>query len=341
MTEMSVKTPAKILQLGTAFWGSKTLLSAIELGLFTLLAVRGPQTLTQMREALKLHPRSAADFLDALVALHMLQRHDDGRYCNTGESELYLDRTKPSYVGGILEMLNGRLYRYWGNLTEALQTGAPQNEMREGGADLFAAIYADPARLEQFLGAMTGISLPTARAIAAAFPWDEYKSFADLGCAQGGLSVEIAAAHKHLRGVGFDLTPVGSVFSSYVAQKGLTARLRFQAGDFFKDALPMADVLVMGHILHDWGLADKKRLLKKAHAALPPGGALIVYDAMIDDARRENAFGLLMSLNMLIETKDGFDYTGADCMGWMREAGFRDVRVEPLQGPYSMAVGRK
>ena len=340
MTEMSVKTPAKILQLGTAFWGSKTLLSAIELGLFTLLAVRGPQTLTQLREALELHPRSAADFLDALVALGMLQRHD-GRYCNTSESELYLDRTKPSYVGGLLEMLNARLYGYWGNLTEALQTGAPQNEMREGGADLFAAIYADPARLEQFLGAMTGISLPTARAIAAAFPWAEHKSFADLGCAQGGLGVEIALAHKHLSGIGFDLTPVGPVFQRYVAQKGLASRLRFQDGDFFKDLLPQVDVLVMGHILHDWGLADKKRLLKKAYDALPTGGALIVYDAMIDDARRENAFGLLMSLNMLIETKDGFDYTGADCAGWMRDAGFRAVRVEPLQGPYSMAVGRK
>jgi hypothetical protein len=134
---------------------------------------------------------------------------------------------------------------------------------------------------------------------------------------------------------------VQPVFERYVAQQGLAQRLTFQAGDFFKDPLPGVDVLVMGHILHDWSLEEKKLLLRKAHEALPSGGALIVYDAMIDDERRENAFGLLMSLNMLIETPAGFDYTGADCRGWMQEAGFNNVRIEPLQGPYSMAVGQK
>lgn len=341
MTEMTVRSPDKIMQLGSAFWASKTLLSAIELGVFTTLAERGPLGLDALRAALRLHERSARDFLDALVALGMLQRGADGRYANTAETGLYLDRNKPSYVGGMLEMLNGRLYRFWGNLTEALQTGAPQNEIRHGEPDLFTGLYAEPARLEQFLGAMTGLSRPTANAMAQAFAWREHRSFADIGCAQGGLTAGIAQAHPHLSGIGFDLPAVKDVFERYVARQGLEKRLKFQAGDFFKDSLPSVDVLVMGHILHDWGMDEKRMLLREAHEALPPGGALIVYDAMIDDARRENAFGLLMSLNMLIETPAGFDYTGADCIGWMREAGFRDVRVEKLQGPYSMAVGRK
>jgi hypothetical protein len=157
----------------------------------------------------------------------------------------------------------------------------------------------------------------------------------------GGLTVEIARAHPHLTGLGFDLPTVRPVFERYVAQQGLNERVTFQAGDFFKDPLPGVDVLVMGHILHDWSLDEKKLLLRKAYEALPSRGALIVYDAMIDDERRENAFGLLMSLNMLIETPAGFDYTGADCRGWMEEAGFKNVRIEPLQGPYSMAVGQK
>lgn len=341
MTEMMVRSPEKILQLGSAFWASKTLLSAIELGLFTHLAEAGPQDLAELRAALRLHERSAHDFLDALVALGMLRRLPDSRYANTAETETYLDRNKPSYVGGMLEMANARLYRFWGNLTEALRTGQPQNEITTGEPDLFTAVYADPARLEQFLRAMTGLSLPTARTIAAAFPWREHRSFADVGCAQGGLTAEIAHAHPHLVGFGYDLPPVKPVFERYVRQHGLERRLSFKAGDFFKDPLPAVDVLVMGHILHDWSLAEKKLLLRKACESLPRGGALIVYDAMIDDARRENAFGLLMSLNMLIETPAGFDYTGADCTGWMREAGFRDVRVEKLQGPYSMAVGMK
>jgi hypothetical protein len=103
--------------------------------------------------------------------------------------------------------------------------------------------------------------------------------------------------------------------------------------------MPPAEVLAMGHVLHDWNLEEKKRLIAKAYAALPKGGALIVYESLIDDARRQHAPGLLMSLNMLIETTGGFDFTGADCRGWMREGGFRDTYVEHLDGPDSMAVG--
>jgi SAM-dependent methyltransferase len=238
-------------------------------------------------------------------------------------------------------MMNARLYRFWGHLTEGLKTGRPQNESRHGEPDLFGVLYQDPERLEQFLKAMTGLSLPTARAIATAFPWRDYRTFADIGCAQGGLTAEIARVHPHLTGYGYDLPAVRPIFERYVTQHGLDRRLAFNVGDFFKHPLPSVDVLVMGHILHDWDLDEKLLLLRKAFDALPVGGSLIVYDAMIDDERRENVFGLLMSLNMLIETPGGFDYTGADCQGWMRNIGFRNVRVEPLQGPYSMAVGQK
>jgi SAM-dependent methyltransferase len=336
---MDAISPGGVLQLATAFWGSKTLLSAVELGVFTELAA-GPQSLETLQSRLGLHERSARDFLDALVALGMLDRRE-GRYANTAETDFYLDRAKANYVGGLLEMLNSRLYGFWGGLTDALCTGKPQNEAKDGHDDLFAALYADPARLEGFLRAMTGVSLPTARALSNAFPWAEVGSFTDVGCAQGGLTVEIARAHAHLTGVGYDLPRVRPVFERYVAQHGLSGRLAFGPGDFFEDPLPSADVIVMGHILHDWDLAQKRMLLAKAHAALPTGGQLVVYDAIIDDERRHNAFGLLMSLNMLIETQGGFDYTGADCVGWMREAGFADARVQHLQGPYSMAIGTK
>jgi SAM-dependent methyltransferase len=270
----------------------------------------------------------------------MIERDASQRYLNTAASAFYLDRSKPSYIGGLLEMMNARLYPYWGSLTEGLKTGQPQNEAKSGG-DLFAALYANPARLATFAAAMTGVTLPLALAIAEKFPWRDYKTIIDIGTAQGCLPVQLAAAHPHLAGGGFDLPPVRSEFEAYVARHGLTDRLRFYPGDFMRDPLPAADVLVMGHILHDWDLPTKKRLIAKAHAALAPGGALIVYDMMIDDGRRENAAGLLMSLNMLIETRGGFDYTSADCLGWLREAGFADARVERLGGPHAMAIGHK
>jgi hypothetical protein len=331
--------PDQIMQLGLGFWASKTLLSAVELGLFTELA-KSPMSAETVGERLKLHPRSVRDFLDALVSLHMLERDSQGLYSNTPEADTFLDRTKPSYIGGMLEMANARLYPFWGSLTEALRTGRPQNEAKSGG-NFFEALYADPERLENFLSAMTGLSLGAARAIAQKFPWSDYRTFIDIGGAQGGVPVQVALAHPHLTGGNFDLPTVGPIFEKYVAQHGLSDRLRFYAGDFFNDQLPTADVLVMGHILHDWNMEEKQMLLKKAYEALPTGGALIVFEALIDDARRENTFGLLMSLNMLIETPGGFDYTGADCSQWMREAGFSQTRVEHLVGPDSMVIGFK
>ncbi len=335
----ALPSPDGIMQLGLGFWGSKTLLSACELGLFSELAA-GSLSLEELSERFQLHPRSARDFLDALVALKMLTRDGD-RYANTPATTMFLDRAKPTYIGGMLEMANARLYPFWGSLTEALRTGELQNEAKAGGQSFFAALYADPMRLEGFLKAMTGLSLGSAAAIAEKFPWAQYRTFVDLGTAQGGLPVQVALAHPHLTGVGFDLPVVGPIFDEYVRAHGLSGRLRFQPGDFFQDSLPSADVIVMGHILHDWDLDEKRHLIAKAFDALPEGGAFIAFDSVIDDERRENAFGLLMSLNMLIETPGGFDYTGADCAAWMRNAGFREERVEHLVGPDSMVIGIK
>lgn len=331
-------TPDAIMQLGTAYWGSKTLLSAVELKLFGLLSESGPLTVDELQDRLGLHPRSARDFVDALVALRMLNR-DDGRYSNTVETGLYLDPAKPTYVGGMLEMGSTRLYGFWGSLTEALLTGQAQSEVKTGGS-FFETVYSDPDKLAGFTAAMSGLSRAAGEAIAAKFPWHHYGSMIDIGCAQGAVPVAIAQAHDHVTGGGFDLPQVEPIFNSYVAKCGLSECLTFTAGDFFADPLPSADVLIMGHILHDWGMDQKRQLLQKAFEALPTGGALIVHEALIDDDRRENAFGLLMSLNMLIEGL-GFDFTGADCQGWMAEIGFTRSYVEPLAGPDSMVVGIK
>jgi hypothetical protein len=332
-------SPEQIMQVGLGFWASKTLLSAVELGLFTELA-KGPADLEALRTRLGLHPRSARDFFDALTALGFLERTGQ-TYRNTPATDLFLDKNKPSYLGGILEMANHRLYGFWNRLTTGLRTGHPQNEVAQGDAPFFETLYADPGRLAQFLKAMTGLSNAANRSIASRFPWDRYKTFADVGTAQGDLAVQVALAHPHLTGFGFDLPVVGAIFDEYVRQNGLSDRLKFMPGDFFKDELPRVDVVMMGHILHDWDLAEKKALIQKAYAALPEGGAFIAYDSIIDDERSRNAFGLLMSLNMLIETPGGFDYSGADCIGWMKEAGFREARVEHLVGPDSMVVGIK
>jgi hypothetical protein len=337
MTETDPR-PDELIALGFAFWGSKALLTAVELDLFTVLAGR-QQSEGELVAALGLQRRGVRDWLDALVSLGVLER-SGSVYANAPASEAFLDRNQPTYIGGLLEMANARLYPFWGSLTDALRTGQPQNEAKLGG-DFFAALYQDSELLAQFMHAMTGISKGVAGAIAEQFPWSRYSTVIDVGSAEGCVPVEVASHHRHLRGGGFDLPPVGPIFDKYVSAAGLADRLRFYSGDFFADPLPNADVLIMGHILHDWGLYEKLLLLRKAFDALPPGGALIVYDSVIDDDRRANTFGLLMSLNMLIETQEGFDYTAADCQGWLNETGFSRTYVEPLVGPDSMVVAVK
>lgn len=336
---MEQLSPERIFQVGTGFWSARTLLSAVELGVFTFLA-KQPADLSSLRQHFAFHGRGSQDFFDTLVALGFLKRAD-GLYQNTPETDLFLDQAKPSYVGGVLEMASRRLYGFWDHLIPALRSGEPQNEVKSG-EEPFATIYADPERLSVFLRAMTGVSRGANIEIAKRLPWDKFKTCADVGTAQGDLVSQIALANPHLRGIGYDLPVVRPVFESYVKELGLADRVSFQDGDFFKDeSLPQVDVILMGHILHDWDLPTKRMLLEKAYRALPVGGMVVIYDAIIDDDRSQNAFGLLMSLNMLIETPGGFDYTGSDCVGWLQEAGFRDCRVDHLIGPDSMVIGVK
>jgi precorrin-6B methylase 2 len=340
---MSELVSSQILGLGMGFFASKTLLSAVELGLFTELA-KNPMTGAQIARSLGLHTRAIPDFPDALVALKILERSGEGPdavYCNTPESAAFLDRNSPDYIGGILEMANARLYRFWADLTEALKTGAPQNETKHSGEPMFAKLYEDPRRLEQFMRAMLGISAQSFKAFAQQFDFSNYKTMCDVGGATGQLSCIVAAANPHMRCTSFDLPQIVPIATRSIEEAGLGDRVTAIGGDFFLDRLPQADVITMGKILHDWNLEKKKILIRKVYDALPNGGAFVVIEALIDDARRENAFGLLMSLNMLIEFGDAFDYSGSDFMGWCRDAGFRDFEVIPLAGPWSAAVAYK
>jgi precorrin-6B methylase 2 len=335
--------PGPILQTAFGFWSSKVLLTAVEFGVFTRLGARR-LTGAELGRELELHPRSIADFFDALVAMKFLDREGEGssaKYFNTPAGALYLDKASPRYVGGILEMLNARLFKFWHDLPEALRTGKPQNEVKHGQKGVFEELYAELPRLEQFMGAMTGLSRINFEAFAAKFDLSKFKMLCDVGGATGLLCIEAAKKHPHLKCISFDLPPVEPIAKKHIAAAGLSARVSTATGDFFKDPLPKADVITMGMILHDWNLEKKKHLIRSAYAALPPGGALVAIEALIDDARRENAFGLLMSLNMLIEFGDAFDYSGADFAGWCREAGFTRFEVIHLAGPSSAAVAYK
>lgn len=335
--------PSKILQVGMGFLASKTLLTAVNMGLFTHLS-DGALSGAELKNKLGLHPRSLYDFLDALVALGFLNRaglKDTALYSNSVDADLFLDKKKPSYVGGILEMSNNRLYPFWNNLEEGLKTGTPQNEVKNGGKLFFDELYAKEDRLREFLHAMGGMQMGNFMAFANKFDFSNYKTHCDVGGAGGYLSAQITMLNKHMQCTSFDLPVVVPIAKENIDSMGLGDNVQVKAGDFFKEPLPKADVITMGNILHDWGMEDKMMLIKKAYDALPEGGAFVVIENIIDDNRSENTFGLLMSLNMLIETPDGFDFSGADFYDWTKEVGFKEMYIIPLTGPSSAAVAIK
>ena len=329
--------PEHILELAFGFRNARALMSAVELDVFTVLS-DGPLEVGAVTERVKIQNRGAREFLDLQVALGLLRRDQLGRYQNAPHSERYLSRQSPEYIGDLIDHLNTRMYDMWGRLTAALRAGAPQSgALGDGG---YNALYADPAALGKFLRAMTASSRLPAKALARLFSWDKYLTFIDIGTAQGCVASEIAEAHPHLAGGGFDLPEVEGSFREYVNARGLGRRLTFHSGNFFQNELPSAEVLVMGRILHNWGLPAKRMLLEKAYRALPECGALIVYEPMIDDDRA-NPQALLGGLTMLIETQDGFEFTLTECGHWMSAAGFRSMHVISLNAGHAAMVGYK
>ncbi|MDY6999565.1 MAG: methyltransferase [Actinomycetota bacterium] len=335
--------PDRIMAIGAGWTTAKVLLSAVGMRLFTVL---GDQRLTagEIAGRLGLVVRPATDFLDTLVSVDLLGRDGDGpqaRYRNTAETAHFLDENSPAYQGGLLDIWEERNYRYWADLTEALRTGRAQSEVKHSGRPFFETLYADPQRLEVFMAAMDSSSRRNFEMLSTRFPFGRYGRLCDVGGADALLTRIVAAAHPHLDCVSFDLPAVTEIARRRLAESGLGERVRAVAGSFLTDPLPTADVVTMGMILHDWNLEQKRALVAKAYDALPEGGAFIVIESLIDDARRTNTFGLTMSLNMLIEFGDAFDYTAADFRQWCTEAGFRAFDTIALDGPSSAAVAFK
>jgi len=326
---------------------AKVIQSAVHFGVFTELAKHaktGGLTCEQLRTAVGIHERGALDFFDALVALKFLERDAQGRYTNSEGSNMYLDKSKPAYMAnaGTIEMSESRLYGHWGHLSAALKTGQQQNESKTPGVDVWESLYKNPVALANFANAMTAASTAPAQEMCndKDINWEGFKSIVDIGVSSGIFITTVVGANPHLVGIGYDLVYLKPIFETNVKNSKLESKITFAAGDFFKDEkFPQTDVIVMGHILHDWDLVTKKMLIKKAYDSLANGGAFIVYERFIDNERRQ-IVGLTMSLNMLIETSGGFDYTQNDCIAWMKESGFTKFKHKNLAcgDGYVMAI---
>jgi O-methyltransferase domain/Dimerisation domain len=341
-------TASKIMQIGMGFWASQAMLTAVKLGLYTVLA---PQPLSERQIKEKLGfactDRHVFDWLDALVSLGFLQRKgllQDALYSNAADTDLFLDKNKKTYMGGILEMANSRLYKYWGDLEAGLRTGQQQNEGKGnpmGNMEFFSDLYKNAEKLQEFMNAMSGIQMGNFLTLVNQFDFSNYHSMLDLGGADGWLSIQVCLRHPHIHCTTFDLPPVEPLAKQKINGFNLSDRIDVASGDLLKDAFPKADIISMGNILHGMNEEAKQQMVQKVYDALPDGGAFIAIENIIDNERRENTFGLLMSLNMLVENGDAFDYTMNDFERWTKAAGFNRTVLIPLAGPSSAAVAYK
>ena len=323
---------------------TKTLLSAVELKLFTKLS---GQALTgaELAAQLSLHPRAIPEFPDTLLALGLLDREGDGpdaKYSNTPETAAFLDKASPHYLGGVLDMSNTRLYQFWGNLTEGLRSGQAQERSQAHRKVDVRGVVQRPKQTRTVHAGherrlQGGLRRARREVRLQALP----NPPCDVGGATGQLALIIAGAHPHMRCTSFDLPIVETLAKATIEAAGATDRVTTASGDFLNEPLPKADIITMSLILHDWNHDRKLHLIQSAYDALPAGGALIIIEPLIDDARRTNAFGLLMSLNMLIEFGDAFGFTGRGIwQQWCHQVGFKHTEMLPLAGAATAAIAR-
>jgi SAM-dependent methyltransferase len=319
--DVDVDTAAGLLRFGNLFCDAQALLTAVRFDLFTVLH-EGPADPEAIRRRLGLHGRGLADFLNLLVALDLLE-YEDGRYRNTPAADRYLVAGAPEDVSGFLRGAGINLYPVYADLTEAVRTGRPQ------AVGDFESMLDDPIAVGHFVRMMDGLTRRLLEELTRAVDWSGRRSVVDLGGCRGSLAAHLVENVPGLAGHVYDRPQIEPFFDELMAERGLTGRVTFHPGDFFREPVPSGDVLIYGHILHDWDPGRRALLLRKAYDALHPGGLLVIYDRMLP-AGRDNVDNLVTSLNMLLVTEGGAEYTVPEIEEQASAAGFASTSHRPF-----------
>ncbi|GDY31042.1 methyltransferase [Gandjariella thermophila] len=331
-TAPDVSTPAGIIRLCNAFCDAKALLTAAELDLFSTLHP-GPLTEEEIRQRLALHGRGLRDFLHLLVALGLLEK-DGEKYRNSPGADRYLVRDQPTYVGGFLHRANNNLYPAWGRLAEALRTGKPQ------AAGDFEQVVNNPKVLGQFIRMMDALTQVLGPRLVESFDWSGYRTVLDVGGCRGNMAGQIVKACPDLTGHVFDLPQMEPFFTEHMANLGLTGRIEFHGGNFFHDPLPSADLVILGHVLHDFDRERRRFLVHRACQSVNPGGALLVYDRMLGE-EPDHVENLVISLDMLLVSDGGSEYPASEIHEHAAGAGFTSFEDKPLGDDDTLVICRR
>lgn len=329
-------------KLAYGFCPSRVLLTATELGVFTLLANAPDRKMTcqQLAKCLELDESRTEQWLSLLVGAKVLTRKLERKkfvYSNSSDAAKFLDQSKANYIGGVLTLTSQRLYQFWANLQDTLETGAPQC----GHQDTWSADFYGQDGMGHVLVSLQSIHASWFQDVARAVDFSKYKTLVDVGGSTGLLSATIARQHKRMRCITADLPSIQPLAEQCVRELGLEGRVVSMGFDYLKDDFPRADAIAFSNVLSECNASEKRRLLRKVYEALPHGGVLIVLDTLVDDDRRQNSHGLLQALNMSLERgldDDSYGYSQRDFTKWCTSLGFQKIETLELSGQGSQAT---
>jgi acetylserotonin O-methyltransferase len=316
--------PTPVLQIIDGLRLSKTIFAALEIGVFDLLEDE-ELTAAEAAERLRIHPDGAERLLDACCAASMLDKAE-GRYRNTPIASTYVVRSSPHTLSGYMLYSNRVTWQLWQHLEDAITEGSPRWTQAFGKqVDLFEHFFRTENAKRTFLAGMHGMGLLSSPAIAGAFDLSHHQVVADLGGGTGHLAAAICARYPHLRGIVFDLPQVVPVTEQYLQRGDADNRIRVEAGDFFTDPLPSADLYCLARILHDWSEDKVRLLLRRIYAALPSGGGLLLGEMLLNEDKTAPAYAMLQSLNMLVCT-EGKERNFYEYRELLESEGFTEVQ---------------
>ena len=320
---MSAPDAAPVLELIDAFRRSKTMFTAVAMGVFEALH-DSPADAPSLAPRLGANADALERLLDACVGMGLLSKHA-GAYANQPIAETYLCDASPYSLAGYVRYSDEALFPMWTHLEDALREGTHRWTQTFGWhGSIFDHFFKTEERKRSFLRGMHGFGQLSSAAVAAAFDLSGFSCLADLGGATGHLAIAACERYPRLRAVVFDLPQVVGMAREYVEASPARERIALATGDFFEDPLPPADLYAVGRVLHDWREGKTRMLLGKIHAALPPGGGLLIAEKLLEEDKSGPTPAQMQSLNMLICT-EGKERTLGEYTALLRESGFGQV----------------
>ena len=336
---MELPNPTPVLDLIHAFRRSKTMFTAVSMGIFDRLGLSSSDSAT-LAEEMRANPDALERLLDACVGLALLEKHG-AHYSNSPVGKTYLTRSSPHTLTGYILYSDRALYALWGNLEAAIREGTNRWEQTFGGEKpIFEHFLRSEEAQEDFLGGMNGMGMLSSPAVVAAFDLARFRRIVDLGGGTGHLAVTACQRYPQLRGTLFDMPAVMATARQYVERSPVRDRIELIAGDFFTDPLPESDLYALGRILHDWSEPKIRTLLAKVWQSLPPGGALLVAEKLLNDEKSGPPSATLQSLSMLVCT-EGKERTLAEYTALLREAGFTSIEARVTNSPLDAILATK